>query len=180
MVQVLRGHRPEVTTDERRLRDAGLRVTRARLATLAVLADPDGDRHLSVAALLTQVRALVPGTSMQTVYDNVEALTTAGLVRRVQLPGGPARFEARGEGRVDGVGGDDHHHLVCRQCGSTVDVPCTSGDAPCLQLPTDRGFTVEEAEVVFWGLCPDCTTARTHSPTSTPRTGTSTSERTVR
>jgi len=99
------------------------------------------------------VRDRVGHISLQAVYEALHALTTAGLVRRIEPPGSPARFE----GRV----GDNHHHLVCRSCGAVFDVDCAVGHAPCLTASDDRGFAIDEAEVIYWGLCPDCSTART-------------------
>jgi len=127
------------------LRGAGLRVTAARVALLETVRDGD---HLGVEALASGVRDRVGHISLQAVYEALHALTTAGLVRRLEPPGSPARFE----GRV----GDNHHHLVCRSCGAVVDVDCAVGHAPCLTASDDRGFAVDEAEVIYWGLCPDC------------------------
>jgi Fur family transcriptional regulator, stress-responsive regulator len=90
----------------------------------------------------------------------LRALTTAGLVRHIQPPGSVARYESRV--------GDNHHHVVCRSCGLISDVDCAVGEAPCLAASDDHGFTVDEAEVVYWGLCPDCSTAGTSSPTDQP------------
>ncbi|MFD9396356.1 Fur family transcriptional regulator [Streptomyces sp. NPDC060000] len=139
--------RTPTTADE--LRGVGLRVTAARVALLETVRDGD---HLGVEALATGVRGRVGHISLQAVYDALHALTTAGLVRRLEPPGSPARFE----GRV----GDNHHHLVCRSCAAVVDVDCAVGHAPCLTASDDRGFAIDEAEVIFWGLCPDCSTAR--------------------
>ncbi|MEU3337681.1 Fur family transcriptional regulator [Streptomyces sp. NPDC002144] len=139
---------PASTADE--LRGAGLRVTAARVALLETVRDGD---HLDAEAIASGVRARVGHISLQAVYDALNALTTAGLVRRIEPPGSPARFE----GRV----GDNHHHLVCRSCGAVFDVDCAVGHAPCLTASDDRGFAIDEAEVIYWGLCPDCSTART-------------------
>ena len=139
---------PASTADE--LRGAGLRVTAARVALLDTVRDGD---HLDAEAIASGVRARVGHISLQAVYDALNALTTAGLVRRIEPPGSPARFE----GRV----GDNHHHLVCRSCGAVFDVDCAVGHAPCLTASDDRGFAIDEAEVIYWGLCPDCSTART-------------------
>ncbi|MBY8338887.1 transcriptional repressor [Streptomyces spinosirectus] len=133
------------TADE--LRGAGLRVTAARVALLETVRDGD---HLDVETIAAGVRDRVGHISLQAVYEALHALTTAGLVRRIEPPGSPARFE----GRV----GDNHHHLVCRSCGVVVDVDCAVGHAPCLTASDDRGFAVDEAEVIFWGLCPSCST----------------------
>ncbi|QXW00989.1 Fur family transcriptional regulator [Rhodococcus globerulus] len=127
------------------LRAAGLRVTAPRLAVLnAVTAQPHSDAD-SVAA---QVRQQLGSVSTQAVYDVLKACVSAGLLRRIEPAGSPARFETRT--------GDNHHHLVCRSCGNVVDVDCVVGQAPCLE-PSDRhGFEIDEAEVVFWGRCNDC------------------------
>ena len=138
-----------MTTTERteeRLRGAGLRVTAPRLAVLAAL---DGsDDHPRVDQLIERVRATGVGISTQAAYDVCDALHRAALARRIELPGQAARFEARV--------GDNHHHLVCRACGLTVDVDCATGAAPCLDAAGPHGFRVDEAEVTYWGLCPDC------------------------
>ncbi|MEU1274840.1 Fur family transcriptional regulator [Streptomyces sp. NPDC005799] len=139
---------PASTADE--LRGAGLRVTAARVALLETVRDGD---HLDAEAIASGVRTRVGHISLQAVYEALNALTTAGLVRRIEPPGSPARFE----GRV----GDNHHHLVCRSCGAVFDVDCAVGHAPCLTASDDRGFAIDEAEVIYWGLCPDCSTART-------------------
>jgi len=131
------------------LRGAGLRVTAARVALLETVRNGD---HLGVEAIADGVRARVGHVSVQAVYDALHALTAAGLVRRIEPAGSPARFE----GRV----GDNHHHVVCRSCGVLADVDCAVGEAPCLTASDDHGFAIGEAEVVYWGLCPDCSTAR--------------------
>ncbi|GGR69078.1 transcriptional repressor [Streptomyces humidus] len=139
--------RAPITAEE--LRGAGLRVTAARVALLETVREGD---HLDVEAIASGVRGRVGHISVQAVYEALHALTTAGLVRRLEPPGSPARFE----GRV----GDNHHHLVCRSCGVVVDVDCAVGHAPCLTAADDRGFSIDEAEVIYWGLCPDCSSAR--------------------
>jgi len=131
------------------LRAAGLRVTAARVALLEAVRDGD---HLGVEALATRVRDRIGHISLQAVYDALDALTAAGLIRRIEPAGSPARFE----GRI----GDNHHHLVCRSCGTVTDVACAVGEAPCLTAADDHGFSIDEAEVIYWGLCPPCT-ART-------------------
>ncbi|MBC7271231.1 MAG: transcriptional repressor [Streptomyces sp.] len=131
------------------LRGAGLRVTSARVALLETVRRGD---HLGVEAIAAGVRERVGQVSLQAVYDALHALTAAGLVRRIEPPGSPARYE----GRV----GDNHHHLVCRSCGAVADVDCAVGEAPCLTASDDHGFTVDEAEVIYWGLCPACSTTR--------------------
>ncbi|KQW12576.1 Fur family transcriptional regulator [Streptomyces sp. Root369] len=135
------------TADE--LRGAGLRVTAARVALLETVRDGD---HLAADAIATGVRDRLGHISLQAVYEALHSLTAAGLVRRLEPPGSPARFE----GRV----GDNHHHLVCRSCGAVVDVDCAVGHAPCLTASDDRGFSIDEAEVIYWGLCPDCSPQR--------------------
>jgi Fur family transcriptional regulator, stress-responsive regulator len=127
------------------LRDAALRVTRPRVAVLSVVHDRP---HADTDSIIGAVRANLGEVSHQAVYDVLRALTTAGLVRRIQPPGSVARYEARV--------GDNHHHLVCRSCGAIVDVDCAVGAAPCLTPSDDHGFTIDEAEVVYRGLCPAC------------------------
>jgi Fur family ferric uptake transcriptional regulator len=139
---------PHPTTAEE-LRGAGLRVTAARVALLDTVRAGD---HLGVEAIASRVRDRVGHISLQAVYEALHALTAAGLVRRIEPAGHPARFE----GRV----GDNHHHVVCRSCGAVADVDCAVGDAPCLTASDDHGFTIDEAEVVYWGTCPDCSTGR--------------------
>jgi Fur family transcriptional regulator, stress-responsive regulator len=131
------------------LRGAGLRVTAARVALLETVRDGG---HLGVDAIASGVRDRIGHISLQAVYDALYALTGAGLIRRLEPAGSPARFE----GRV----GDNHHHVVCRSCGVVADVDCAVGEAPCLTASDDHGFSVGEAEVIYWGLCPDCSTAR--------------------
>ena len=127
------------------LRDAGLRVTRPRVAVLgAVHAHPHSDTDSLIAA----TRLTVPEVSHQAVYDCLHALTRSGLVRRIQPPGSVARYESRV--------GDNHHHVVCRSCGVIADVDCAVGSAPCLDPSDAHGFTIDEAEVVYRGLCPTC------------------------
>lgn len=140
---------PQAPTTADELRGVGLRVTAARVALLETVRDGD---HLGVEALATGVRERVGHISLQAVYEALHALTTAGLVRRIEPPGSPALFE----GRV----GDNHHHLVCRSCGVVADVDCAVGHTPCLTASDDRGFSVDEAEVIYWGVCPDCSTPR--------------------
>ena len=135
------------------LRMADLRVTRPRLAVLeALVAHPHADTETIFAA----VRAGLPDVSRQAVYDVLNALTDAGLVRRIQPRGSVARYETRV--------GDNHHHVVCRSCGVIGDVDCAVGEVPCL-TPSDEsgsleGFVLDEAEVIYWGLCPDCSAAQ--------------------
>jgi Fur family ferric uptake transcriptional regulator len=130
------------------LRDAALRVTRPRLAVLsAVHAQPHADTDTIIGA----VRAEAGDVSHQAVYDVLHVLARNGLVRRIQPAGSVARYEARV--------GDNHHHVVCRSCGVIADVDCAVGHTPCLTASDDHGFSVDEAEVVYWGTCPDCSTA---------------------
>ena len=129
------------------LRAAGLRVTAARVALLGAVRDGD---HLGVEALATRVRDRIGHISLQAVYDALDALTAAGLIRRIEPAGSPARFE----GRI----GDNHHHLVCRSCGTVTDVACAVGEAPCLTAADHHGYSIDEAEVIYWGLCPSCST----------------------
>jgi Fur family ferric uptake transcriptional regulator len=130
------------------LRGAGLRVTAARVALLEIIRDGD---HLGVEAIAAGVRERIGHISLQAVYDALHALTAAGLVRRIEPAGTPPRFE----GRVR----DNHHHIVCRSCGVVADVDCAVGEAPCLTPSDDHDFSIGEAEVIYWGLCPDCSTA---------------------
>lgn len=131
------------------LRDASLRVTRPRVAVLsAVHAHPHADTETVIRA----VRTDLPDVSHQTVYDALNALTAAGLVRRIQPSGSVARYESRV--------GDNHHHVVCRTCGVIADVDCAAGEAPCLTASDDLGFKIDEAEVIYWGVCPDCALAQ--------------------
>ncbi|WP_461070993.1 Fur family transcriptional regulator [Streptomyces pseudoechinosporeus] len=136
-------------TTAEELRGVGLRVTAARVALLETVRHGD---HLGVEAIASGVRERVGQVSLQAVYEGLHALAATGLVRRIEPLGHPARFE----GRV----GDNHHHLVCRSCGVLADVDCAVGHAPCLTASDDRGFSVDEAEVIYWGLCPDCSTPR--------------------
>jgi len=139
---------PTSSDFQRMLRGATLRVTRPRLAVLAAVhAHP----HADTESLLGVVREELPGVSHQAVYDVLRALTGAGLVRRIQPSGSVARYEARV--------GDNHHHVVCRSCGSIADVDCAVGEAPCLTASDDQGFSIDEAEVTYWGLCPECAAA---------------------
>jgi Fe2+ or Zn2+ uptake regulation protein len=131
---------------EERLRGAGLRVTAARVAVLRVLADATD--HPRVDQVIERVRASGISISTQAAYDVCEALHRAGLARRIEPAGQPARFEARV--------GDNHHHLVCRVCGAAADVDCAVGRPACIEPSDAQGFLIDEAEVVFWGLCPTC------------------------
>ena len=131
---------------EELLRGASLRVTRPRVAVLDAVADHP---HSDTDSLVRVVRADLGDVSTQAVYDVLRALTTAGLVRRIEPAGSVPRYESRT--------GDNHHHVVCRTCGVVADVDCAVGFTPCLTASDDRGFVIDEAEVTFWGLCPQCT-----------------------
>jgi Fur family transcriptional regulator, stress-responsive regulator len=127
------------------LRQRGIQVTAQRLAVLrAVAAQP----NTTADGVVDAVRAEIGAISIQSVYDALAVLAAEGLIRRIQPAGSPARFE----GRV----GDNHHHLICRICGRMVDVDCAVGSAPCLTAVDDNGYAIDEAEVVYWGRCPDC------------------------
>jgi Fur family ferric uptake transcriptional regulator len=131
---------------EHRLRGAALRVTRPRLAVLAAVHEhPHADTDSIIQTVRTEL-----DVSHQAVYDVLRALTTAGLLRRIQPTGSVARYESRV--------GDNHHHVVCRSCGAIEDVDCAHGSAPCLTASDDHGYVIDEAEVVYWGLCPACST----------------------
>ncbi|RYU11622.1 Fur family transcriptional regulator [Nocardioides iriomotensis] len=127
------------------LRGVELRVTQPRLAVLAAVHELP---HADTDAILDASRARLGQVSHQAVYDVLRALTAAGLVRRIQPSGSVARYESRV--------GDNHHHVVCRSCGAIADVDCAVGEIPCLTASEDHGFTIDEAEVVYWGTCPDC------------------------
>src|SRR3954466_8020976 len=135
------------------LRAAGLRVTRPRLSVLDVLA---AHPHADADTVVTAARGEHPPLSPQAVYGVLKALVDRGLARRIEPAGAPALFELRV--------GDNHHHLVCRECGVVVDVDCAVGAAPCLTPSDTAGFVVDEAEVVFWGLCPRCQGPRCQGP----------------
>ena len=138
-----------VTDVENLLREASLRVTRPRVAVLEAVSDHP---HADTDSIIGVVRGSLGDVSHQAVYDVLRALTSAGLVRRIQPAGSVARYESRV--------GDNHHHVVCRSCGTIADVDCAVGDTPCLTASDAHGFTVDEAEVVYWGTCPDCTTTQ--------------------
>jgi Fe2+ or Zn2+ uptake regulation protein len=127
------------------LRERGIQVTAQRLAVLrAVSAQP----HITADAVAGLVRTEIGAISLQSVYDALSLLVSEGLIRRIQPSGSPARFEDRV--------GDNHHHLICRVCGRVVDVDCAVGAAPCLTPHSGRGYEIDEAEVAYWGRCPDC------------------------
>ena len=150
-------HTAVPTSDpETLLRRHGLQVTAQRLAVFrAVQQRP----HSAADDIHATVRRELGAISKQAVYDALSALTEKGLLRRIQPAGSPARFEARA--------GDNHHHLICRTCGRTVDVDCAVGDTPCLTAADDSGFEIDEAEVIYWGRCPQCVAA-TSPTTATP------------
>jgi len=126
------------------LRGAALRVTRPRVAVLTAVHDHP---HADTDSIIGAVRERLD-VSHQAVYDVLRSLTAAGLVRRIQPTGSVARYEARV--------GDNHHHVVCRSCQTIVDVDCAAGTTPCLTATPDHGYAIDEAEVVYWGLCPEC------------------------
>jgi Fur family ferric uptake transcriptional regulator len=129
------------------LRGAALRVTRPRLAVLAAV---QTHPHADTDTILRAVRSDLGEASHQAVYDVLRALTVAGLVRRIEPAGSVARYELRV--------GDNHHHVVCRSCGTIGDVDCAVNETPCLEASDPQGFTIDEAEVTYWGLCPACQT----------------------
>ncbi|WP_020578859.1 Fur family transcriptional regulator [Actinopolymorpha alba] len=129
------------------LRGVALRVTRPRVAVLSAV---HNHPHADTDSIIGVVRNDLGEVSHQAVYDVLRALTTAGLLRRIQPLGSVARYEARVR--------DNHHHIVCRSCGVIADVDCAVGTAPCLTASVDHGFVIDEAEVIYWGLCPDCST----------------------
>jgi Fur family transcriptional regulator, stress-responsive regulator len=143
---------PATAEYERLLRGASLRVTRPRVAVLAAVHDHP---HADTASILGAVRERLGVVSHQAVYDVLGALTGAGLVRRIHPPGSVARYESRV--------GDNHHHVVCRACGVIADVDCAVGPAPCLSAADDHGFVIDEAEVIYWGLCPGCSASASAS-----------------
>ncbi|GIM96027.1 Fur family transcriptional regulator [Paractinoplanes toevensis] len=138
-----------MSSGEELLREHGLRVTKPRLAVLDVLTEGG---HLEVDDIARRVRIRLESVSTQAVYDVLGALSRAGLARRIEPAGSPARFEARV--------GDNHHHIVCRGCGVIDDVDCAVGERPCLNPGEGHGFEIDEAEVTFWGLCPNCQSRR--------------------
>ncbi len=139
---------PTAIESELMLRGADLRVTRPRLAVLTAVHDHP---HADTNTIVDAAREDLGDVSLQAVYNVLRALTVAGLVRRIEPAGSVARYELRV--------GDNHHHVVCRSCGVIADIDCATGTRPCLTPSEDHGFVIDEAEVTFWGLCPDCTTA---------------------
>jgi Fur family transcriptional regulator, stress-responsive regulator len=139
---------PTTSDFERMLRGAALRVTRPRVAVLSAVHDHP---HADTDTIIGVVRTDLGEVSHQAVYDVLRALTASGLVRRIQPPGSVARYEARV--------GDNHHHVVCRTCGAIADVDCAVGYTPCLTAIDDAGYEIDEAEVIYWGRCPECASA---------------------
>ena len=127
------------------LRERGIQVTAQRLAVFRAVS---GRPHITADAVAEAVRTEIGAISLQSVYDALGILVSEGLIRRIQPAGSPARYEDRV--------GDNHHHLICRSCGRVVDVDCAVGSAPCLTAADDQGFEIDEAEVAYWGRCPDC------------------------
>lgn len=136
------------------LRQRGIQVTAQRLAVLRAVARQP---HVTADRVAEVVRTEIGAISLQSVYDALGVLVAEGLIRRIQPAGSPARYEDRV--------GDNHHHLICRVCGRVVDVPCATGAAPCLTAPDDMGYEIDEAEVAYWGRCPECV-AQAASPSS--------------
>ena len=131
------------------LREHGLPITAQRIAVLRAVS---GRPHATADDIAVDVRDGIGAISRQSVYDSLAILAEKGLIRRIEPAGSPARYEART--------GDNHHHLICRTCGKTTDVDCAVGHAPCLNASDGHGFLIDEAEVIFWGTCPDCLAAR--------------------
>ncbi len=138
---------PATAEFEQLLRSADLRVTRPRLAVLAAVYEHP---HADTDTIISATRGNLEDVSHQAVYDVLKVLTTANLIRRIQPTGSLARYESRVA--------DNHHHVVCRSCGTVADVDCAVGEAPCLTAVNDQGFVIDEAEVIYWGTCPDCAT----------------------
>ncbi len=149
---------PDQPDVERSLRESALRVTKPRLAVLAAVHELP---HADTDAIIGRARAQLGAVSHQAVYDVLRALTDVGLLRRIQPAGSVARYEARV--------GDNHHHVVCRSCGDIADVDCAVDEVPCLTASDDNGFAIDEAEVVYWGRCPACTTASPDIPSPAAR-----------
>lgn len=147
---------PTTSEYERELRDVHLRATRPRLAVLAAV---HSYPHADTESLIGAVRRELPTVSHQAVYDVLRALSAAGLVRRIQPAGSVARYESRVA--------DNHHHVVCRSCGAIADIDCAVGETPCLTASDDQGFSIDEAEVTYWGVCPECVAAPATGLTAT-------------
>jgi Fur family transcriptional regulator, stress-responsive regulator len=138
-----------LTNLEEQLRQRGVQVTAQRLAVLRVV----GRRpHCTADDIANEVRAEIGAISRQAVYDALGMLVEKGLIRRIQPAGSPALYEDRVN--------DNHHHAICRQCGQTADIDCTVGKAPCMKAADTSGFQIDEAEVIYWGTCPDCLATR--------------------
>lgn len=135
------------------LRRRGIQVTAQRLAVLKVVSSRP---HITADAVAAAVRSEIGAISLQSVYDALSLLVAEGLLRRIQPAGSAARFESRV--------GDNHHHLICRSCGRMVDVDCAAGAAPCLTAADDSGYEIDEAEIVYWGRCPECVEAKGKRP----------------
>ena len=135
------------------LKAVGLRVTRPRVAVLGAVEDQP---HADTESLIGAVRRELPAVSHQAVYDVLRALTTAGLVRRIQPSGSVARYESRV--------GDNHHHVVCSSCGAIADVDCAVGEGPCLDASETHGFVIDDAQVTYWGICPACSSSPVAPP----------------
>src|SRR5687767_11604366 len=147
-----------VTDSAALLRERGIQVTAQRLAVLRAVA---GQPHITADVVAGIVRTEIGAISLQSVYDALGLLVSEGLIRRIQPSGSPARFEDRV--------GDNHHHLICRTCGCVVDIDCAVGSAPCLTPKGDSGYEIDEAEVAYWGRCPDCLEqSRAASPPNRP------------
>ncbi len=136
---------PTATEFQQMLREVSLRVTAPRVAVLSAVHDRP---HADTDSIIRAVRSRLSAVSHQAVYDSLRVLTATGLIRCIQPSGSVARYESRV--------GDNHHHVVCRTCGLIADVDCAVGESPCLTASDDRGFSIDEAEVIYWGLCPDC------------------------
>ncbi|MDN5636309.1 Fur family transcriptional regulator [Brevibacterium sandarakinum] len=154
MAENKHGHESDPTAA---LRNSSLRVTKQRVAVLEAVCD---HQHADTETVIHAVRETLPEVSHQAVYDSLHTLTEVGLVRCIQPSGSVARYERRI--------GDNHHHLVCRSCSLIVDIDCTVGQAPCLTPSHDAGFVIEQAEVTFWGLCPDCAESAAPSGSTEP------------
>ncbi|MEX2293514.1 MAG: Fur family transcriptional regulator [Acidimicrobiales bacterium] len=145
-----------MTTDlAQLLRQHGLQVTAQRMAILRAVSSRS---HATADELADEVRAAIGSISRQAVYDTLGVLVEKNLIRRIQPAGSAARYEDRV--------GDNHHHLICRGCGTTFDIDCAVGDVPCLTANLDHGFEIDEAEVVYWGRCPSCA-SQVNTPTTT-------------
>jgi Fur family transcriptional regulator, stress-responsive regulator len=141
------------------LRQNGLQVTAQRVAVLRAVSQRP---HSTADDVAEEVRSEIGTISRQAVYDALGMLSEKGLIRRIQPAGSPARYEDRV--------GDNHHHLICRTCGKTVDVDCAVGETPCLTAAADSGYLIDEAEVIYWGTCPECRSAAVHSASKQSRT----------